>query len=55
MVGKLVADRYLWNRLSKAGKALVAERYSADRMYNQYRGILSSLSQHGHTTRETAQ
>jgi glycosyltransferase involved in cell wall biosynthesis len=38
-IERLVADRALWQRLSVAGRALVAERYSVDTMYRQYRDI----------------
>jgi glycosyltransferase involved in cell wall biosynthesis len=40
-IERLVNDRALWQRLSSAGRDLVARRYSADRMYEQYRCILS--------------
>ena len=47
MIERLVQDRDLWVRLSAAGRELVAERYSADRMYEQYRDILAALTQSG--------
>jgi len=47
MIERLVQDRDLWVRLSAAGRELVAERYSADRMYEQYRDILAALKQSG--------
>ena len=40
-IARLVGDRALWQRLSSAGRDLVARHYSADRMYEQYRCILS--------------
>ena len=46
-IERLVADRALWQRLSTTGRALVAERYSADTMYRQYRDILARVT---HTT-----
>lgn len=44
MIERLLADRALWQRISEAGKALVAEQYSTDRMYNQYAQILSRVA-----------
>jgi len=44
-IERLVRDRDLWRRLSIAGRNLVAEHYSADHMYRQYRGILSVVTQ----------
>jgi glycosyltransferase involved in cell wall biosynthesis len=43
-VERLAADRALWQRLSAAGRALVAERYSVDTMYRQYRDILARVT-----------
>ena len=45
MIERLVSDRMLWQHVSTAGRALVAERYSADSMYGQYRDILSRVIQ----------
>jgi glycosyltransferase involved in cell wall biosynthesis len=41
MIDQLINDQALWQRLSTAGRELVAQRYSADSMYRQYRDILS--------------
>lgn len=45
MIKRLVNDRALWQRLSAAGRKLVAEHYSADRLYRQYRDILAVVTQ----------
>ena len=45
MIERLVRDRDLWQRLSTAGRKLVAEHYSADRIYGQYRDILAAVTQ----------
>ena len=44
-IERLVHDRALWERLSAAGRALVAEHYSADRMLREYRDILTVTTQ----------
>ena len=46
-IGRLLNDRALWQRLSAAGRALVAARYSADAMYRQYRDILARVARPG--------
>lgn len=43
-IERLLKDRGLWQRLSAAGRRLVAEQYSADRMYGQYRDILARVT-----------
>lgn len=42
-IERLINDHSLWQRLSDAGRSLVAEHYSADRMVGQYRDILARL------------
>ena len=42
----LTSDRELWTHLSLAGRNLIEERYSADRMYNQLGHLLAALSRH---------
>lgn len=44
MIDRLISDQALWQRLSVAGRELVAQRYSADSMYRQYREILSRIA-----------
>jgi glycosyltransferase involved in cell wall biosynthesis len=43
-IERLLQDRALWERLSMAGRALVAQRYSADALYRQYSDILSRVT-----------
>ncbi len=43
-IERLLKDRDLWQRLSAAGRGLVAEHYSADRMVGQYRDILARVT-----------
>ena len=43
-IERLVHDRALWQRLSVAGRALVAEKYSADTMYYHLAAILSRVT-----------
>ncbi len=43
-VERLLRDHDLRQRLSTAGRRLVAEQYSADRMYGQYRDILARIT-----------
>lgn len=44
MIDRLISDQALWQRLSAAGRELVAQRYSADSMYRRYREILSRMT-----------
>ncbi len=44
-VERLIHDRALWQQLSVAGRALVSEHYSADRVCRQFRDILSDVTQ----------
>jgi glycosyltransferase involved in cell wall biosynthesis len=46
-IERLVHDRALWERLSAAGRQLVAEKYSADTMYRHYSSILSWVTPEG--------
>lgn len=43
-IERLVQDDALWQRLSAGGHRLVAERYSAQRMVDQYRNILAQVT-----------
>jgi len=43
-IERLLTDRALWQRLSLAGRRLVAEHYSADRLLGQYREILAGVT-----------
>jgi glycosyltransferase involved in cell wall biosynthesis len=43
-VERLLRDRDLWQRISRGGRRLVEERYSADRMYHQLAQVLSGLT-----------
>jgi glycosyltransferase involved in cell wall biosynthesis len=43
-VERLIWDRDLWQRISRGGRCLVEERYSADRMYHQLEEVLSGLT-----------
>lgn len=43
-IRRLISDPGLWQRVSLAGRALVAQRYSADKMYRKYCGIVSHLT-----------
>jgi polysaccharide biosynthesis protein PslH len=40
----LIRDRDLWQRISRGGRRLVEQRYSADRMYHQLEQMLSGLT-----------
>ena len=43
-IERLVRNRELWQHISKGGRRLVEERYSADRMYHQLEQMLSGLT-----------
>lgn len=43
-IERLLHERVLWQRLSVAGRALVAERYSAETMSCHYQAILSRIT-----------
>ena len=45
-IERLIRDRDLWQRISRGGRRLVEERYSADRMYHQLERMLSGLTSH---------
>ena len=45
-IERLTSDRKLWTHLSLAGRNLVEERYSVDRMYNQLAHLLAALRSH---------
>jgi polysaccharide biosynthesis protein PslH len=45
-IERLTRDRDLWTRLSLAGRRLVEERYSVDRMYTQLTELLAALGRH---------
>ncbi len=42
-IERLINDHSLWQRISDAGRRVVTEHYSADRMYAQYRDILDRV------------
>ena len=42
-IERLTGDRELWRQLSIAGRKLIEERYSVDRMYNQLAELLVTL------------
>ncbi len=45
-IERLTGDRDLWTRLSLAGRRLVEEHYSVERMYDQLARLLAALPRH---------